>query len=87
MYIKKKKGISQEEFNHYWSYEHGPLVSPVCKKYGFLRYTQVSDDVPWSYMQWCRAMDWFDGGRVDEHPYSITRTRLSKTTASLPGRN
>jgi hypothetical protein len=47
MYLKKKAGMSQEEFNHYWSHVHGPLVRPLVEKYGILKYTQVSEYLPW----------------------------------------
>lgn len=42
MYLKKKEGLSQKEFNRYWSEVHGPLVRPLVEKYGILKYTQVS---------------------------------------------
>lgn len=41
MYFKKKKDITEEEFNRHWSEVHGPLVRPLLEKYGCLRYTQV----------------------------------------------
>lgn len=46
VYIRRKAGMSQEEFNHYWSHVHGPVVRPLLEKMGFLKYTQVSD-APW----------------------------------------
>lgn len=42
MYLKKKPGLTEEEFNRYWSDVHGPLVRPMVEKYGILKYTQVS---------------------------------------------
>jgi hypothetical protein len=42
MYLKRKEGLSAEEFNKYWSEVHGPLVRPLVEKYGILKYTQVS---------------------------------------------
>lgn len=42
MYLRKKEGLSQEEFNRYWSEVHGPLVRPLVQKYNILKYTQVS---------------------------------------------
>ncbi|OAP62041.1 hypothetical protein AYL99_04244 [Fonsecaea erecta] len=40
MYLKRKPEMSEEEFNHYWSHVHGPLVRPLVEKYGILKYTQ-----------------------------------------------
>lgn len=43
IYLKRKEGLSVEEFNRYWSEVHGPLVRPLIQKYGILKYTQVSE--------------------------------------------
>ncbi|KAK5061395.1 hypothetical protein LTR84_007937 [Exophiala bonariae] len=40
IYLKRKEGLSVEEFNRYWSEIHGPLVRPLIQKYGILKYTQ-----------------------------------------------
>ncbi|KAJ9608854.1 hypothetical protein H2200_006625 [Cladophialophora chaetospira] len=49
MYLKKKPGLSQEEFNRYWSHVHGPLVRPLVEKYGILKYTQVGEPLRWTF--------------------------------------
>lgn len=42
IHLKRREGLSVEEFNRYWSEQHGPLVRPLIQKYGILKYTQVS---------------------------------------------
>lgn len=39
--IHRKKGTTEEEFNKYWAYQHGPLVIPWLQRCGILRYVQV----------------------------------------------
>lgn len=41
LYIRKKEGLSQDEFNQYWSKVHGPLVKRMIEKHGILKYNQV----------------------------------------------
>jgi hypothetical protein len=40
-FIKRKPGMSREEFYHHWANIHGPLVKPWAKKHGFISYKQV----------------------------------------------
>lgn len=40
-FIKRKEGMSLEEFYKYWEEVHGPLVKPWAEKHG-LTYKQVS---------------------------------------------
>jgi hypothetical protein len=40
-FIKRKPGLTPEEFYHHWENIHGPLVKPWVKKHGFISYTQV----------------------------------------------
>lgn len=39
--IKKKDGISEEEFRRHWEKVHGPSLVPLMKKYGVLYYSQT----------------------------------------------
>ena len=39
--LRKKKGLSAEEFYRYWREEHGPLVASFARKLNMLRYVQV----------------------------------------------
>ena len=40
-YIKRKPGLTPEQFYHHWEHIHGELVKPWFKKRGFISYTQV----------------------------------------------
>ncbi|KAF9875571.1 hypothetical protein CkaCkLH20_06952 [Colletotrichum karsti] len=40
-FLKRKPGLTQEEFYHHWEKVHGPLVKPWAQKHGFISYTQV----------------------------------------------
>jgi len=39
--LRKKKGLSHEEYYRYWREEHGPLVASHARKLNMLRYVQV----------------------------------------------
>jgi uncharacterized protein (TIGR02118 family) len=38
--IRRKAGLSLEEFQHYWLHEHGPLVASFQRHLGIIRYVQ-----------------------------------------------
>lgn len=40
--VNRKKGTTEEEFNKYWAYEHGPLALDWLLRCGIVRYVQVS---------------------------------------------
>lgn len=40
-FMKRKPGLTHEQFYHHWVNVHGPLVKPWAKKHGFLKYRQV----------------------------------------------
>lgn len=40
-FIKRKPGISLEQFYHHWGTIHADLVRPWAKKHGFIRYKQM----------------------------------------------
>ena len=40
-WVKKKPGLSYDEFYKYWEFTHGPKVVKYALKHGFLGYTQV----------------------------------------------
>ena len=39
--VNRKKGTTEEEFNKYWAYEHGPLATEWLLRCGIQRYVQV----------------------------------------------
>lgn len=39
--VNRKKGTTEEEFNKYWAYEHGPLALDWLLRCGIVRYVQV----------------------------------------------
>lgn len=39
--LRRKAGLSYQEFSDYWQHEHGPRVASVSRKLGMLRYVQV----------------------------------------------
>jgi hypothetical protein len=39
--LKRKDGVSEEEFRRHWEKEHAPKLVPLMKKYGVLYYSQV----------------------------------------------
>lgn len=41
-YLKKKPGLTLEEFYDHWENVHAPLVKPWMEKHGFVSYTQAS---------------------------------------------
>jgi len=47
-YLTKKDGCTQDQFNQYWSHIHGPLVKGIIEKHGFLQYTQVRANTPYT---------------------------------------
>lgn len=40
--VKRKPGISEQEFHSHWANIHGPLVGPLLIKHGIVKYTQAS---------------------------------------------
>jgi len=40
--INRKKGITEDEFNKYWAYKHGPLATEWLLRCGIVKYTQVN---------------------------------------------
>jgi EthD domain len=40
--IKRKQGVSEEEFHKHWAERHGPLVSQVLLRTKVIRYVQVT---------------------------------------------
>ncbi|KAL1901980.1 hypothetical protein Sste5346_001686 [Sporothrix stenoceras] len=38
--VNRKKGTTEEEFNKYWAYEHGPLALDWLLRCGIVRYVQ-----------------------------------------------
>ncbi|OQU97770.1 hypothetical protein CLAIMM_03655 [Cladophialophora immunda] len=38
--VKRKPGVSEEEFHKYWANNHGPLVQDTLVHYGIVRYNQ-----------------------------------------------
>ncbi|KAH7312449.1 EthD domain-containing protein [Stachybotrys elegans] len=38
--VRRKPGISEEEFSHYWAHKHGPLASEWLKRNRIVRYVQ-----------------------------------------------
>ena len=41
MFLKRKPGLSHDEFYDHWLNVHGPLVKPWATKHGFLEYRQI----------------------------------------------
>jgi hypothetical protein len=41
---RRKPGMSEEAYRKYWTERHGALVAPWLKRYGILKYTQVSKE-------------------------------------------
>ena len=41
LFYNRKQGITPEEFNRYWAYEHGPRVQDFHLRLGVVRYNQV----------------------------------------------
>jgi len=39
--VNRKKGTTEDEFNKYWAYKHGPLVTNWLLRSGIIKYTQV----------------------------------------------
>ncbi|CAK7217844.1 hypothetical protein SCUCBS95973_003284 [Sporothrix curviconia] len=40
-FLKRRPGLTHEQFYHHWVNVHGPLVVPWAKKHGFLEYRQI----------------------------------------------
>ncbi|EXJ76368.1 uncharacterized protein A1O5_00876 [Cladophialophora psammophila CBS 110553] len=66
MYLKRKPGLTEEQFNHYWPQVHGPLVSPLVEKYGILKYTQYHTS---STVQQAMMSAWPELKALDITPY------------------
>ncbi|KIW99161.1 uncharacterized protein Z519_00824 [Cladophialophora bantiana CBS 173.52] len=66
MYLKRKPGLTEEQFNHYWSHVHGPLVRPLVEKYGILKYTQYHTS---STVQEATMDAWPELKALDVTPY------------------
>lgn len=42
MFIKRKPGMTEDDFHNYWSHEHVPIVNGWLTNHGVIRYSQVS---------------------------------------------
>lgn len=42
MMIRRRPNMSEDEFQHYWTEMHGPIVKEWLARHGFIKYTQVS---------------------------------------------
>ena len=42
--VRRRQGISEEEFQKYWTEKHAPLVTDWLARYGIVRYNQVCLD-------------------------------------------
>ena len=40
--VNRKPGTTEEEFNKYWAYQHGPFATEWLLRCGIVRYVQVS---------------------------------------------
>ncbi|KIH90559.1 hypothetical protein SPBR_01046 [Sporothrix brasiliensis 5110] len=40
-FMKRKPGLTHEQFYQHWVHVHGPLVKPWAQKHGFLEYRQI----------------------------------------------
>ncbi|KAF7551828.1 hypothetical protein G7Z17_g4761 [Cylindrodendrum hubeiense] len=38
--VNRREGTTEEEFNKYWAYQHGPLATPWLQRCGIVRYVQ-----------------------------------------------
>ncbi|OAL38568.1 hypothetical protein AYO20_02218 [Fonsecaea nubica] len=66
MYLKRNPSLTEDEFNHYWSHVHGPLVRPLVEKYGILKYTQYHTS---SAVQQSTMAAWPELTALDVTPY------------------
>lgn len=41
LFYNRKEGMTPEEFNRYWAYEHGPRAENFHLRLGVVRYNQV----------------------------------------------
>jgi hypothetical protein len=41
--VNRRKGMTEQEFTHYWVHKHGPLATDWLLRCGILRYVQVRD--------------------------------------------
>jgi hypothetical protein len=46
LYYNRKPGITPEEFNRYWAYEHAPLAEQFHLRLGVQKYMQVIQSAP-----------------------------------------
>ncbi|KAF2840325.1 hypothetical protein M501DRAFT_1015385 [Patellaria atrata CBS 101060] len=40
VFVNRREGLSEEEFNRYWAHEHGPLATEWLRRCGIIKYTQ-----------------------------------------------
>lgn len=40
--VNRKPGTTEDEFNKYWAYKHGPLATEWLQRNGIVKYVQVS---------------------------------------------
>jgi hypothetical protein len=40
-FIRRKPGVSKEEFYQYWTQVHGPMCTEFMRRHGVVEYTQV----------------------------------------------
>lgn len=43
MFIKRKPGLSEEEFHSYWTEKHPAVVNEWLTKHGVVKYVQASN--------------------------------------------
>jgi hypothetical protein len=41
VFVNRKPGTTEDEFNKYWAYKHGPLVTDWLQRNGIIKYVQV----------------------------------------------
>lgn len=39
--VNRKPGTTEDEFNKYWAYKHGPLATEWLQRNGIIKYVQV----------------------------------------------
>ncbi|KAG9240257.1 EthD domain-containing protein [Calycina marina] len=50
VHLKRKPGISEDAFNKYWAYTHGPLATEWLLRCGIIKYTQYHCTSQWKFL-------------------------------------